>query len=110
MSVMRLRYEMDAYYKEARKTDKVITEINYLTTNMIGPKEAPKLHAKGHETKTLLPFIRALVERHGAVLGDHADPLRSAGDALLQFEQVLASNGMNLPDRALLVPTKQVCA
>eukprot|EP00969_Alexandrium_andersonii_P053977 2374999-Alexandrium_andersonii.AAC.1 len=80
---------------------------------MLGSREQPALHTKGHETKCMIPFARGLVGKFQKVLGEDSQPLAMAGDCLLSFDRIVSAHGANLPLGAQQVPqatSQQKCA
>ena len=51
-------------------SDKALSELRKITPAMVGPREAPNLHAKGAETRHLLPWLQQLLLEFGPRLGD----------------------------------------
>ena len=51
-------------------SDKPLSELRKITPAMVGPREAPNLHAKGAETRHLLPWLQQLLLEFGPRLGD----------------------------------------
>jgi hypothetical protein len=91
LSVMLIRQELWAWYAQQQKlnTGETITQVQDLTVSMLGPKDAPELKTKGHETKSLMPFVVQLLRKHVGVLGRSGGLLIRCGEAILGLISVM---------------------
>ena len=94
LSVMRLRMELFAWYKDERRRNPTqpLQELQNLTAKMLGTRTRPSLATKGAETGTLLRFVADLLRKRQAALGAQAEPLLGAGEALVLLQATMHSS------------------
>ena len=84
------------------------TKVNHLSLGMLGPREAPCLHAKGAETHGLLGFGQQLLRRYLEPLGAKGHQLLGAAEAAQSFDDVLyAAARDEVPDQRGLLAAMQ---
>jgi hypothetical protein len=89
----RLRQDLFEWYRQKahESPDEPLYRISDLTTTMIGTNRKPCLATKAAETGTLLEFVRDLVRRYEAVLGQCGVALCVVGDSLVALRNVMRS-------------------
>ena len=98
LGVARFREALLSWYKRkhAANPHESLHRLDDLTVKRLGTAANPRLATKAAETATLLEFARDLCRDHEAKLGDQGTALRTLGDALVQFRELLRSNPRRL--------------
>ena len=92
-----------SWYGEHRQEHpaQVLTRLNDLTPNMLGPKTAPKCKTKAAETWGLFLFLIAMLQKHAYVVGAAGARLHRAGSSLVRMVEIWDHLGrvLSLDDR-----------
>jgi len=72
MSVMRIRSELHAFYRDMKREGATPTEITDFTPTMVGTPDNPSMKIKGSETNYFVEFCGRLLNRRGDALPDVA--------------------------------------
>ena len=105
--LLQLRAELWLYYAAKRREDpewkRLGSQVDSLTLGMLGPAEAPGFRGKAAETRGMLDFCVAALQRHSPAILETAGSLKdrsrwllSAGCQAQRFEALLAVEGRTM--------------
>ncbi len=75
---------------------------------MVGETGSRKLKTKADETRWLLPFAIYMLEKHSVVVGDVAESLRGAGEAVVAHWDCIGNAGDVLKPPGIQVPKRVI--
>jgi len=106
MACQRLHYDIMDFYASRRRIQhrpEGTTELVDLSVSMLGSRTDAIFKAKGAETKSLIPFAIALLDKRGASCSPGAvEHLHNAGVALMEVMRIQSENSAALPKQAAI--------